>query len=458
MNNKTRTLARRLWPLACFVISLLVLHPRLTATPIVADGYQNLSIAVNIVQHGVFSSAPTSLPDMVREPAWPALTAGLLWLTGHASTPAEVLAGQHALLFKQINLVFYALLITAICSLISHQLRSLPYAILGLALSLLVFYTTPRLFNYYNNEAPAALLLFIASLFLFRLQQQPRTGTAVAAGLALGLLALTKAQFLYIPLIPLLILAWRYRRHAAVAAGVFLLVVTPWMVRNALLFDHYTIAERGKTVAAVRLMLTVAPSGSEYRCMAYAFSHPSLRPAAGKITGISAQDFLRHGRCERLNRETCFDMGTERVPCTPFAGDLPPAPWQQRVQYFYRGFAAGEEMEAGRLRFADITPLNGHLISRYLITLPLFAWRGMGFSGYPLLSIALTLSLFALCFTRYRAFSLPAATAHLFHLALTHNIPRYHIAELGVMLVAAVWLTGLSGQWIVRRLLHGNAP
>jgi 4-amino-4-deoxy-L-arabinose transferase-like glycosyltransferase len=454
MKNKRDTLARWLWPLACFVISLLVLHPRLTASPIVADGYQNLSIAVNLVQHGVFSSTPESLPDMVREPAWPALTAGLLWLTGHTSTPAEVLASQHALLFKQINLALYALLITAVCSLIHRQLRSLPYAIPGLVLSLIVFYTMPRLFNYYNNEALAALLLFIASLLLFRLQQQPRPGTALAAGLTLGLLALTKAQFLYIPLVPLLILAWRYRRHAAIAAAVFLLVVTPWMVRNALLFDHYTIAERGKTVAAVRLMLTIAPSGSEYRCMAYAFSHPDLRPAAGHALGISAPDFLRHGRCERLNRETCFDMGTERVPCTAFAEDQPPAPWQQRIQYFYQGYAAGEEMEAGRLRFADITPLNGYLVSSYLVTLPLFAWRGMGFSGYPVLSILLTFALFALCLTRYWAFSLLAATASLFHLALTHNIPRYHTAESGVMLVAIVWLVGL----IAARLQHRRAP
>jgi hypothetical protein len=140
-------------------------------------------------------------------------------------------------------------------------------------------------------------------------------------------------------------------------------------------------------------------------------------------------------------------MGTERVGCAPFPGDVPAwtrGDWRKSIQYFYRGMAAGLEIEANRLQFSDIAPLTLDNIGRYIQTLPLFAWRGMGFSAFPWLSILLTISAFALIFTRLWPFAVLTLSTHLFHLLFTHNIPRFHAIELGVMIVSMTYLLDMA--------------
>lgn len=76
--------------------------------------------------------------------------------------------------------------------------------------------------------------------------------TAVAAGLVLGLTALTRATFLaYLPLAPLAVL-WaepaRWRRLAPAAAGMFvvsLALVVPWSARNSMLYERPMLISSG---------------------------------------------------------------------------------------------------------------------------------------------------------------------------------------------------------------------
>jgi len=115
-------------------------------------------------------------------------------------------------------------------------------------------------------------------------------------------------------------------------------------------------------------------------------------------------------------------------------------------------------IEENRLKYSDIGSPTVENAVRFAKTLPLFAWRGMGFSNYPLLSIMLSLSVFLAFFTRYRALSIIALSTNGFHVILTHNIPRYHAIELGVMfLTMALLFDVLSKRCIDKYQTTKNA-
>jgi len=447
------------------LISLFVLVSLINSDPIVADGKENLITASNLIRFGIFSSVPDGPPhpDMKREPAWPTLAAGLLFVTGLQQIEPDQLAVRHQALFKGMNIVFLALVVGLTSGLAWFWTRRRATAwIISLVVALAVLTTTPRLINQFNNEPLAMLLLLVASaLTLFATKGTWRS--AIGLGLALGFLALTKAQFLYISFVPIAALGFirKNKKQGGFALLIFALVVTPWIIRNAITFDKPAISERGKTVAAVRMIMVVEHRQNELACMAFAFTPPKWREKIGGMLGISRQDFNQGGRGERLNREICFDMGLEKVACAPFPEDVAAmreGDWRKAVQYFYRGMVAGQEIEDKRLRFADIAPLSFDNIMRYIRTIPLFAWRGMGFSVFPWLSIFLTISAFALIFTRLRPFAVLTISTHLFHLLLTHNIPRYHAIELGVMIFAMTYLLDKVLTLVINRVSDNLPP
>jgi hypothetical protein len=233
-------------------------------------------------------------------------------------------------------------------------------------------------------------------------------------------------------------------KQKALTVLLALLVVTgPWLYRNFTLFDDPAIAKRGKIVASVRVVLTSEPASSEHLCMAYAFSHPAIQPYLEPFLGVTQPDFSQGGKCQKLNRELCFDMGSKRVSCAPFPEDAYFPDWASKMQYFYRGYYAGVQMEENQATFADITRFDLKFAKNYVKTLPLFAWRGFGFSDFPLLSVMISLSVFGLLFTSFWPFALLCASSQLFHIFLTHNIPRYRDVEFPVLVFSAlciIWL------------------
>jgi len=439
------------------LISLFVLASLINSSSIVWDGKENLTAASNLIRYGVFSVAhdSTPSPDMKREPAWPTLTAGLLLLTRLHQIEPDLLAIRHQALFKGMNAVFLALVVGLTSGLAWFWARRPATAwIISLMLALTALATTPRLVNYFNNEPLAMLLLLVASaLTLFASNGAWRS--AISLGLALGLLALTKAQFLYIAFVPIVALGFISKKQAGFALLAFTLVVTPWIIRNTVTFAKPAISERGKTVAAVRMIMVTEYRQSEYACMAFAFTHPKWREKVGGMLGITLQDFNRNARCERFNRDAGFDMGLEKVSRTFFPEDiaaLSEGDWRKAVQCRVKGRVIGLEIEANRLRFTDITTLSLENMVRYVQTLPLFAWRGMGFSAFPWLSILLTISAFSLIFTRLWPLAVLALSSHLFHLLFTHNIPRFHAIELGVMIFATAYLLDMAFTLAMRTL------
>lgn len=70
-----------------------------------------------------------------------------------------------------------------------------------------------------------------------RLREGPSSRAAALVGVLLGLAALTRGEALL--LVPLLLVpfTWRHRRAMAVGVAAFALVLTPWLVRNAVTFE-----------------------------------------------------------------------------------------------------------------------------------------------------------------------------------------------------------------------------
>ena len=426
------------------VLSLFILISLINKNPIIGDGKENLTIATNLMIHGTFSSlgGASPQPDMKREPAWPVLTASLLILTGLDHIEPEILATQNSTFFKFINATFLALLV-GLVGVLAGYFSQRPLLAQGIAfiISITALTTLPRLVNYFNNDPLAMLLLTISSALTFFASRGGRY-SAIALGLSLGLLALTKAQFLYISFIPIFVICIFCKKQAIYALLIFSLIVTPWVVRNTITFGEPAISKRGETVLAVRMVMVAEHRQSELSCMAFAFTHPEWRDKIGSLLKIGIEDFKEGGTCERFNREIGFDMGIEKVTADAFPSDIAATnahDWTKAVQYFFRGYIAGGEIEANQLKLANIASLSFENVMRYIQTLPLFAWRGVSFSGFPFLGLFLSISMFSLAFTRLWPFAILGISTHVFHTLLTHNIPRYHIIELGIMIVAATY-------------------
>jgi hypothetical protein len=434
---------------------------------IVGDGLDHLTIAYNVIHYSSFSSGSPDKPDMAREPAWPLLAACVIRIASLEKFSLDILSSRYFYVWKMINIFLYSIIIGFAAAYLFSKTRSRIFLGLFLMVALFLYGTMPRLINNFNNEALAALLVLVNSMIFYEMMKgrlmESRCLAPAFLGTFLGFLALTKAQFLYIS-IPLLIVLFVDNKQKALIVLLALLAVTgPWLYRNFTLFDDPAIAKRGKIVASVRVVLTAEPNAHERLCMAYAFSHPAIQPYLEPLLGVTQQDFFQGGKCRKLNREICFDMGTKRVHCAPFPEDAYFPDWTSKVQYFYRGYYAGVMMEQNRAGFTDITRFDLNFLKNYIKTLPLFAWRGFGFSDFPLISVLISLSVFGLLFTSYWPFALLCVSSQLFHIFLTHNIPRYHAVEFPVLIISATYLLWLSWhhhvrfiQLFGRKSLHGK--
>jgi hypothetical protein len=428
--------------MACSIFFSLV-----NREPILADGLDNLTIAKNIISYSSFSSSSPEKPDMAREPAWPALAAGVIRIASLEKIPVDVLASRYFYVWKIINILLYAMSIGLAAAYFFSKTQSRIFLGFFLMVSLFLYGTMPRLINNFNNEALATLLVLISSIIFHEMMKgrliNSRHLAPVLLGIFLGILALTKAQFLYISIPVIFILFVNNRQKALIVIFALLVVTAPWLYRNFTLFGDPAIAKRGKIVASVRVVLTAEPTAREHSCMAYAFSHPATQPYLEPLLGVAQPDFSQGGKCQKLNREICFDMSSKRVHCAPFPEDAYFPDWTSKIQYFYRGYYAGVQMEENQATFIDITRFDLKFAKNYVKTLPLFAWRGFGFSDFPLLSVMISLSVFGILFTSYWPFALLCVCSQLFHIFLTHNIPRYHVVEFPVLIFSAIYLLRL---------------
>jgi 4-amino-4-deoxy-L-arabinose transferase-like glycosyltransferase len=110
------------------------------------------------------------------------------------------------------------------------------------------------------SEPAYALAISVCLLLAFRLIERPTARRAAAVGLAIGLAALVRGEALGLLVVLLVPVGLQMRQLTlpAIAAGVALLTITPWVVRNSVTTDRLTLisTEDGPVIAGANCELT----------------------------------------------------------------------------------------------------------------------------------------------------------------------------------------------------------
>ena len=450
------------------LLALCLWWPRhITEHQIESDAAANLQMSLNLAHHGIISldSVAPFKPTNYREPVpvvVSAVAVGLLDAALGKSPRAEAyFSGERARFVKLQNIFWMLLLMGGIyyaCILFTGS------RLIGLAGALAVNFRLPASptgllslgFDDLLSDFPAAALLVWGSALLAKGLQESRWSPMVAAGLTFGMLALTKAAFLYVFAGVMVYLsvdfAIRSRGrqdrsksavHLVLLALAFAVVVTPWMTRNYVYLDSFGIAGRGGGVLYLRAAKDQM-TAEEYRGSFYVWAPPKLRPLVGAVLGYSKADLQRNGRLQRIYREPDSDFHTDDI-----AAEAAGRP-DQAITYYHKArakrvalerkladspspsVAVDEAMKEEALSIIRANPLK-HLA----MTIP-FLWRG-AFTVFPILLIALSCALLTRRF-EMSSFVVPAFGVVMFYGIFTHYTPRYSVPAVGVTIVAALVL------------------
>jgi 4-amino-4-deoxy-L-arabinose transferase-like glycosyltransferase len=169
-----------------------------------------------------------SVPTAAHPPLYPVLLAGLAKLGGTGDV-AQRLTGS----------VFGAGTIVAV-ALLARRIAGDRAALIAAAIAALypIFITADGALM---SESLYGLLVAVSLLAAYRLVEAPTPGRAVVLGVTLGLAALTRGEAILLLLLLLIPVARRPRglRTAAIACVTALAVLTPWTVRNQIVFHQF---------------------------------------------------------------------------------------------------------------------------------------------------------------------------------------------------------------------------
>jgi 4-amino-4-deoxy-L-arabinose transferase-like glycosyltransferase len=150
-----------------------------------------------------------------------------------------------------LHMVFLAVLFVVSAGLAGMTVRELAGPRAGI-LAALIFGTFPYLWVNPATLGPETIVIAVSSLLLFaavRFWKQPNVTSAAVVGFSLGLAALTRTDLIGLVVLlglPLALLvqntAWLARlRYVAVIAALFVLVVSPWVIRNQVNIGHSAV-------------------------------------------------------------------------------------------------------------------------------------------------------------------------------------------------------------------------
>jgi len=454
------------------IIALASITGDVTAS---ADAMQNQTLAYNVAQYGIFSldegDNPQPQPTLHREPLYPLLLAAVLRTFAdmdeltHACLIADDACAPQRLLLNRVSIAFMIALVwvfTAAAYTITRRWW-LTWSLLLLFLVDFFLYTITM------TELPAALLLTLHSLALYRAVIAWQAGrspgrAAAVSGLSLGALILVKTIFQYWALLLaaalILLVLWRWNRDRAqwwtlwrslaLFTGGVLLLVTPWLVRNAVQLGELKIAGRDAIVLSVRLehsFLTAA----EYRASFAYFASPVLRRHL-----LPLFDEADYRRLDRNNTDSFHYMGRNRT-----------------------GSVAQRVDDMGGARSAATLAIIRERWPQHAALALTFGWRGAfvdglygatqahpatppglrpvlleiaGIVGLTFVPALLGVAGYALWRRRWAllAFLLPAMYSFAIHAAITHYIPRYSAPLVPVFLIAL----GVVAAGVVGRIMR----
>jgi len=181
---------------------------------------------------------PPGTPTSIRPPAYPFFIAGVWWLTGRESLQA-VRAAQVALSLLTVVLVY------RLGRLVFDDRTAF------LAAAIVAFYPSLLFAGILLLSETLFTLFVVLTAWAFaRLMRDPQPAAALGVGAALGLAALTRSVLWPFPilLVPLTMLSVRATlSRRALCGGLvllgYLLVVTPWAVRNTRLQGTFTVVD-----------------------------------------------------------------------------------------------------------------------------------------------------------------------------------------------------------------------
>jgi len=204
-----------------------------------ATGYELL--AVNLLDHNVFSLSedPPYEPDPLRTPLYPLLLSAFYSIFGRR--PRIILVLQ---IFIS---TLTALMVYALGRKINPRVAFAGAVLCGLSPNL-TFYSTMLL-----TEVLFTFLLITGIFMFIRLFDSHGLSRTVLSGFLFGLSSLTRPISLYFPLIMSVPLLWTFRGElrkgiylVAVFLGVYLVSLSPWIVRNVKTHDRLIFTTAGE--------------------------------------------------------------------------------------------------------------------------------------------------------------------------------------------------------------------
>ncbi len=428
-------------------------YNKLPDLPVEISGDANnyLKMAYNIMRYGTFSKvmkvegkAESLVPTAFREPGYPAfLSLGMLVSPKFRNlTEEEFVTEEGRSKITSYALTFMEMLILLSTSFISMWTvfcvtrKRLPsiIALFGVGLSPVLMEST----HWYLTENLAALLLLLASIFLYNAVKHGRTRDYIFLGFLLGILTLTRGifQFVWLPISVFLLLSnikTTSMKKTITAIFLFIFVyfavITPWMTRNYFHFDRFYITERGGCVLMQRSNYNTMTT-KEY----FAFF---LYWTPSKYAKKLCSELFEEDEISRLigKNPNGFKGSARRL-----RSDL--------IEEY------GNETEADKvLLYIALGKIASHPFRHLLVSIPI-AWRrifieqnlypGMSrFNLAPIMSIVLFFCYF--CFIiksmirrewDFLALVFPSAYLFGMHVLLTHNNYRYNEP-----LIPVLWIT-----------------
>ena len=436
-----------------------------TRNPILDDAAQNTRGAYHLIHAGVISrdekASETPTPQMRREPLPIVVIAGFLLVHPAFSQPytlAELLDGRLTETIKGVNAFWrflVAIFLFLFClELFPHRRVAAGMALICLIVSESFFLSRPGIVDRLYTELPEVALMLLASWSAVRFVRAKTKPRALWLGVALGLLALCKASFLYIGLGFILLLfvtdrakhfrpmpgklPWRdfVLTYAMIALAMFA-TIAPWIARNAVLLGNPQIAAgTDESVLGIRMLLMEQPLVGQL----YLYSPDAFKKRlVGPLTGYGPEDLKPGGRLEgantaKTNRHAIF---AERIEDEGYQGDR--SKW----------------VKGKVISYVVEHPL------RYIASIGVFAYKAMWFMtrAGPQFNLIALLCFFGIfigaLFTRDQvllaAFGLPAGL--FFFIAIfTHALTRYTSPMTPFVLVSVLWLFAALARRAYRRI------
>ena len=325
---------------------------------------------------------------------------------------------------------------------------ALTLALAGLLPALLALCACLGWFYYAQSvlfESLAAFLLFWHAAALWQTWRHPRLPAAIASGLFLGLLVLTKAAFQYwLVAVPVVLLAacWLQpdRRRARASAALVLtacMVAVPWMVRNALHAGHFSVSGRSSDILSIR---------AEYGTMswpeivgAYGYWTPAPRAIPGHTEVTNRiMKFLEpevgYAGFDRGDKNGYYMRSQRHAGMVAHRAGIMDPLW-----------TASETRLRAAVRRAALTMIREDWLKHLTLT-PAFLLRGTGAMGLGLFGLLAVPAFGLVLVSAWRRrdialllFLMPAVYTFAFHATVTHFIPRYGMPAVPVAFVVCGW-------------------